>query len=236
MPVRDTKGTLNVENVLIIADDADFTRNLTGRWQMERAVPAFTQVTSELWTPAVQAGYSLTVIGPIAQARADAILSSLEAYHAAGICVTDDGSRVQQIRAAHPRILVFRQYDGWVEALVLMAGEMLKRVDLLSQLRRAEQAAASDHRHATVGRYLLEMRHSFNNALTSVLGNAELLLLEPGAVSAEVREQIDTIHSMALRMHEIMQRLSSLEAEMNCAEKSSQNETPHPSQAYAIRF
>ena len=225
-----------MENVLIIADDADFTRSLIGRWQMERAVPTFTQVTSELWTPAVQAGYGLTVLGPIAAARVDGILSSLEAHHALGIFVTDDGSRVQDVRAAHPRILVFRQYDGWVDMLVLLAGEMLKRIELLSQLRRAEQAAAGDHRHATLGRYMLEMRHSFNNALTSVLGNAELLLLEPGAVSAQVRDQIDTIHSMALRMHEIMQRLASLEAEMNCAEKSSQNETLQPSQSYAIRF
>lgn len=225
-----------MENVLIIADDADFTRSLIGRWQMERAVPTFTQVTSELWTPAVQAGYGLTVLGPVAAARVNGILSSLEAQHALGIFVTDDGARVQDVRAAHPRILVFHQYDGWVDMLVLLAGEMLKRIELLSQLRRAEQAAAGDHRHATLGRYMLEMRHSFNNALTSVLGNAELLLLEPGAVSAQVREQIDTMHSMALRMHEIMQRLSSLEAEMNCTEKSSQNETQPLSQSYAIRF
>lgn len=225
-----------MENVLIIADDADFARSLIGRWQMERAVPAFTQVTSELWTPAVQADYSLTIIGPIAAERVDSILSSLEAFHGLGVFVADDGSRVQQIRTAHPRALVFRRYDGWVDTLVLLAAEMLKRSDVLGQLRRAEEAAAGAHRHATLGRYILEMRHSFNNALTSVLGNAELLLLEPGAVSAEVRDQIDTIHSMALRMHEIMQRLSSLEAEMNCTEKSSQNETTASSQAYAVRF
>ncbi len=225
-----------MDNVLIIADDADFSRSLIGRWQMERAVPTFTQVTSELWTPAVQAGYSLTVIGPLAPSRRNSILSSLEAYHAPGIYVTDDGNQVKEIRAAHPRILVFRQYDGWVDTLVLLAAEMLRRSDVLGQLQRAEQAAADAHRHATLGRYILEMRHSFNNALTSVLGNAELLLLEPGAVSAQVRDQIDTIHSMALRMHEIMQRLSSLEAEMNCTEKSSQNETAASSQAYAIRL
>lgn len=225
-----------MENVLIIADDADFTRSLIGRWQMERAVPAFTQVTSELWTPAVQAGYGLTVLGPVARSRVDGILSSLEAHHAMGILIAEDGAQVQEVRVAHPRIVVLRQYDGWVDTLVLLGGELLKRLDVLSQLRRTEQAAAADHRHATLGRYMLEMRHSFNNALTSVLGNAELLLLEPGAVSAEVREQIDTIHSMALRMHEIMQRLSSLEAELNCAEKSSQNETLPSSHAYAARF
>jgi len=227
---------MDVENVLIIADDADFTRSLIARCQMQRSVPAFTQVTSELWSPAVQAGYGLTILGPITSTRGDGILSSLEAQHAIGIFVTDDGSRAQEVRDTHPRILVFRQYDGWVDTLVLLVGEMLKRVEALSQLRRAEQSATAEHRHATLGRYMLEMRHSFNNALTSVLGNAELLLLEPGAVSAGVREQIDTIHSMALRMHEIMQRLASLEAEMNCTEKSSQNETPYSSQALAGRL
>jgi signal transduction histidine kinase len=72
---------------------------------------------------------------------------------------------------------------------------------------------------------MLEMRHGLNNCLTSVLGNAELLLLEPGTVSGETREQIETIHTMALRMHEVMQRFSSLESEMHFAEKESHSET-----------
>jgi len=59
------------------------------------------------------------------------------------------------------------------------------------------------------------MRHNLNNALTSVLGNSDLLLLEPGSLSAQTRAQIETIRNMALRIHEIMQRFSSLEKEMN---------------------
>ena len=62
---------------------------------------------------------------------------------------------------------------------------------------------------------MLEMRHSLNNALTSVLGNSDLLLLEPGSFSAQTRAQIETIRNMTLRIHEIMQRFSSLEKEMN---------------------
>jgi hypothetical protein len=41
-----------------------------------------------------------------------------------------------------------------------------------------------------------------------------LMLLEPGTFSAGVRSQIDTIRNMALRMHEILQRFSSLEKEL----------------------
>jgi signal transduction histidine kinase len=72
---------------------------------------------------------------------------------------------------------------------------------------------------------MLEMRPSVNNALTSVLGNADLLLLEPGQASGESREQIQTIHTMALRLNEIMQRFSSLATEMRAGETDSQAET-----------
>lgn len=225
-----------MENVLIIADDADFTRTVMGRWQTERSVPEFTLVSSELWSASAQAAYGLAIVGPVSPQRLSSILAGLEAGHSPAIYIADDSGKVQEVRAAHPRVIVFRQYDGWADTLVLLGCEVLKRMDALAQLRQAEQVAAGDRRHATLGRYMLEMRHSFNNALTSVLGNAELLLLEPGAFSAEVRDQIDTIHTMALRMHEIMQRLASLEAEMNFAEKSSQNETSHSSQSYAIRY
>jgi hypothetical protein len=62
---------------------------------------------------------------------------------------------------------------------------------------------------------MLEMRHSLNNALTSALGNSDLLLLEPGSFCSQTRAQIETIRNMTLRIHEIMQRFSSLEKEMN---------------------
>lgn len=225
-----------MDNVLIIADDAEFTRTVVGRWQTERSVPEFTLVSGELWSPTAQAGYGLAIVGPVSPQRLNSILVGLGAGHSPAIYVSEDSSRALEVRAAHPRVLVFRQYDGWADTLVLLGSEVLKRMDVVAQLRHAEQVAAGDRRHATLGRYMLEMRHSFNNALTSVLGNAELLLLEPGAFSAEVRDQIDTIHTMTLRMHEIMQRLASLEAEMNFAEKSSQNETSQSSQAFAIRF
>ena len=75
---------------------------------------------------------------------------------------------------------------------------------------------------------MLEMKHSVNNALTSMLGNAELLLLEPGQLSAQSLAQIKTIHSMALRINEIMQRFSSLASEMRDASQAETEETPAP--------
>jgi signal transduction histidine kinase len=69
------------------------------------------------------------------------------------------------------------------------------------------------------------MRHTINNALTSMLGNSELLLVEPGLLSAQAREQTETIRMMALRMNEIFQRFSSLETELRYVEKQSGIET-----------
>jgi len=79
------------------------------------------------------------------------------------------------------------------------------------------------------------MRHTMNNALTSVLGNSELLLLliEPGSLSAAGRSQLETIRNMAVRLHEILQRFSSIEKEMSVIEKQAQKDAPMRTQAAA---
>ena|SRR5271168_1098976 len=84
-----------------------------------------------------------------------------------------------------------------------------------TRARSAEQACARLEREASLGRYMLEMRHGLNNALTSLLGNSDLLLLEPEGLSGHTRAQIETMRNMTLRIHEVMQRFSSLEKEMN---------------------
>ena len=224
-------SSANPGSVLIIADDAEFARTVMGRWQTERHVPSFTLLSSELWNGTRSAAYHLAIVGPVGQGRLMPLLKGLEASSAPAVCVTGDGAW-QAVRAAHPRILALRQHDDWLDALILLCGEVLRRVEAAARATRAERAAAASQRHATLGRYMIEMRHSFNNALTSVLGNAELLLLEPGALSAQAREQIDTIHNMSLRMHEIMQRFSSLESEMLFAERQSHGERKDLAHAY----
>jgi len=211
------------ETVLIISDDAEFARTVVGRWQMELMIPAFTLMGSDLPSGATRAAGSVTIVGPRVQ-RLAAILTALDASGTSIVSVTGDGD-LARLRASYPRVLFVRQTDGWCDVLVQLAGEVLRRCQANGRMQRAEQALSANHRHATLGKYMLEMRHGLNNCLTSVLGNAELLLLEPGTLSAETREQIQTIHNMALRMHEVMQRFSSLESEMQFAEKGSHSET-----------
>ncbi len=97
---------------------------------------------------------------------------------------------------------------------MLVGGECLRASRALARIQKLERDAA-------LGRFMLDSRHGLNNALTSVLGNSELLLLTPEDLSPRIGSQIETIRNMSLRIHEIMQRFSSLEKEMNIAEQQS---------------
>ncbi len=141
----------------------------------------------------------------------------------------DGGDDTSDLQGRHPQLLIVPKHDGWAETLILVSIEALRRVEATNRAQRAEHHSQACQRHAILGRYMLEMRPSVNNALTSVLGNADLLLLEPGQNSGESREQIRAIQAMALRLNEIMQRFSSLASEMRSDEKESQAETERAS-------
>jgi signal transduction histidine kinase len=203
--------------VLIISDEVDFSRRITARWQMERTVPTFTLLSGELWPRFAVDVFDVAIVGEL---RRDLLSVVLEPLHSAGqpvFCVCRDAATAQLVRDRWPRIALLRTSEPWLETLVLAAAEAVHRSRAESRARNAELACTSLERQATLGRYMLEMRHSLNNALTSVLGNSDLLLLEPGSLSAQARAQIETIRNMALRIHEILQRFSSLEKEMNVA-------------------
>jgi signal transduction histidine kinase len=129
-----------------------------------------------------------------------------------------------EARLGPPGIRTLQQQEGWLDALVLVSAEVLRLGQAMVRAHSAEQAAKSLERQAALGRYILNERHTLNNSLTSVLGNSELLLLEPGSLSATARSQIETIRNMAVRMHEILQRFSSIEKELNAVEKQAENE------------
>ncbi|MGA2979527.1 MAG: hypothetical protein ABSD76_08050 [Terriglobales bacterium] len=114
----------------------------------------------------------------------------------------------------------------WPAIAGLIGCEILRRRQAESRAREAEQACAAAQADATLGRYMLEMRTNVNNALTTVLGNAELLALEPG-LPATVQAQADTIRNMALRLHEVFRRFSSIEKELTVAARESGKKAAH---------
>ncbi len=212
-------------NVLILTDETEFARLLTACWQAERQAPGITVLGSDLWKDRKEAAHDLVVVGPLRDAKISEVLGSLDPAGAVILCAPGDSRELGQLRARYPRVVHIPLREDWTQTLLLVAGESLRRTEALRVARLAENKAAGNEQYATLGRYMTDMKHSVNNALTSMLGNAELLLLEPGQLSQQSLAQIKTIHSMALRINEIMQRFSSLASEMREAENASQAET-----------
>lgn len=228
---------LHQASVLIVSDDTAFARAVVARWQAERHVPEITVITSDVWHAGSAAGHDLVIAGPVRQGKSTAILSAIgTSAGTAAVVVTEDEKHVSALAAEYPHLIVVSMQDGWAGALILISSEALRRVEAVSRAQRAERQALESQRHATLGRYMLEMRPSVNDALTSVLGNADLLLLEPGQAAGESREQIQTIHTMALRLNEVMQRFSSLASEMRAGEKESQAETETTARGFVTRL
>jgi signal transduction histidine kinase len=211
--------------VLIISDEVDFSRRVTARWQMERSVPTFTLLSGELWPRFAVDVFDIAIVGDLRRDLLSVVLEPLHSTTQPIFCVCRDAATAQLVHERWPRISILRPSEHWLETLVIAASEAVHRARAESRARSAEQSCAALDRQATLGRYMLEMRHSLNNALTSVLGNSDLLLLEPGSLSAQTRSQIETIRNMTLRIHEIMQRFSSLEKEMNVVAQQAVNDS-----------
>jgi signal transduction histidine kinase len=217
--------------VLILTDETEFARLLTACWQAERQAPAITVLAGNLWHDHKQTPHDLVVLGPLRDAKVSDILAALDPIRAVILCAPADPRELGLLRTRYPRLVHIPLREDWAQTLLLVAGESLRRTEALRLARHSEDKAARNENYATLGRYMIDMKHSVNNALTSMLGNAELLLLEPGQLSQQSLAQIKTIHSMALRINEIMQRFSSLASEMREAENASQAETQDDSSA-----
>lgn len=224
-------STVDPLTALIISDDPEFSRAVMNRWQTERTVPAFTLTSGDVCRGTDPETFDMAVVGTVRPGILPALLATLEPSGKPVLLVCSESQSAQEVRETQPRVVVLRRHEGWLDALVLAGAEILRRCEAVARAHRAEQANTLLEREATLGRYMLEMRHTLNNALTSVLGNTELLLLEPGSLSAVARSQIETVRNMAVRMHEILQRFSSIENELSVVEKQAQKESRMKSRA-----
>jgi len=222
---------LDQASVLIVSDEAELARAVTARWQSERTVPAFTLMSSDVCLGLDPDTFQFAIAGGLRPQALSVVLEAMEAAGKRVLFVSKDMRVVQTVRDRWPGMAIVRQQENWLDTLVLVAGEILRRVNAEAEARHLEEINQLLERQAHLGRYMLEMRHTLNNTLTSVLGNSELLLLEPGSLSAGARSQIETIRNMSLRMHEILQRFSSLEKELTVVDRQAEKESGAKSQA-----
>lgn len=220
-------------NVLIVCDDLQFSQQILERWRSARNAPAFTTADSSRFEQIDDSSFDLAIVGELRPETISPVLRTLDSL---GKPVIFLSKSAEPRSDEYTRVVLLPQVERWVDMLIPLGTEVLRRVEAVSRAERAEQMSALLRCHATLGQYVIDMRHTMNNALTSVLGNAELLLLEPGAFSAGVRSQIDTIRNMALRLHEILQRFSSLEKELTFVEKQAAKEKLSDTRAAAVGF
>jgi hypothetical protein len=231
--------TSNRPTVLILANDPAFSREVTAHWPQDPAPnsdgPEFIVLDEGLSAGLQGSNYDLAIADasfveknrdsklhrrkPLNKRLNKDLKQSLVAAAKPAIIIHCDPSR--DIYNIQGGILELRRELGiWPAFAGLVGREILRRSYAESRAREAERTCTTAQSEATLGRYMVEMRTNVNNALTTVLGNAELLAHEAG-LPASVQAQADTIRNMALRLHEIFQRFSSIEKELNVAARES---------------
>ncbi len=202
--------------VAIITDDAAFANALTRRWLTEREVPAFVLVQGDSDFQNTL-DFDLAVAVRLAPENLAAAVNSLNATNKPAILV----SSLNGNSPHGPKLTVLPEVLEWPNLVVLVSQQMLQRERSKQELNRFQQTIAELERDASLGRFMLEVRHNLNNALTSVLGNSDLILLDAEQLPATLRQQVETIRNMSMRMNEIMHRFSSLQKEMQLMEEQS---------------
>jgi hypothetical protein len=210
--------------ILIVSDDSEFVRSLVSRWRRVNNSPIITAVSSGVSGQASSSGYEIVVVGPL---RERVALPAGPAVHSDSVvCAVGDPESLEAVRAVHSDWILLPECPGWAGILFSIAGEVLRRTAAEKRAREAEITNLSQKRYGLLGKSLLEARPGMVNALTSLLGNADLILLSEEPLPVHCREPVRTIHTMALRLNEIVQRLTSIENEMELSERKSHLETP----------
>ena len=238
------RQSMNRPTVLILGSDPAFSRELTANWPEDARMgdaPEFTVLHEGLSRDLQGSHYDLAIAdassvehnrsGEKSKRRAaekSRLQDLKEALVAAGkpaiLIHSDrfDSGHLQPELGGDfycldgPVLELRREPAFWAALTGLIGREILRRRQAESRASEAEKICAASEAEATLGRYMVEMRTNVNNALTTVLGNAELLAHEPG-LPAKVAAQADAVRNMALRLHEVFQRFSSLEKELTVA-------------------
>lgn len=192
--------------ILIISEQPEFIRAISTRWRQERKAPAL------LFNDVQPGRFDLAIVGH------DQISESLQRTGAPII-------HVSQTRDTSAAVLSIPEFDGWPDLVIAVAKQILEYQALASELASLSESKSQLEGEAALGRYVLEMRHNLNNAITSILGNSELMLMDAENVPPSVRLQVETIRNMGMRMNEILQRFTSLQKEMLLGEQQRRRKT-----------
>jgi signal transduction histidine kinase len=127
--------------------------------------------------------------------------------HLAGAPVSgDDGVRGVLILARRAGQAPDHTEHTLLEAAAALVGTRLNRARLADLLERAKGQLMDVTRLAAVGELVPGVTHEVNNALTTVLGHTQLLLMRPD-VGEHLRQRLELVASEGTRMARLIQNL-----------------------------
>jgi signal transduction histidine kinase len=229
-----TTMRLTRPTVLILSTNPAFAREIAAHWPADSNAPEFTVLEQALFRDLAGANYDLAIADATSPEHFSDLKRALVAAAKPAILIHSELHSDRPLAFVPKRKLPNaenavvelsrRMVEGekllWPMMTGLVGREILRRCQAEARAVDAGTVCAAAQAEATLGRYIAEMRHNINNALTSVLGNAELLTLE-SRLPANVLSQAETILNMALRLHEVFRRFVSLEEELSVAARQS---------------
>jgi len=220
--------------ILILSANPAFAREIAAHWPADPNAPELTVLEQGLFRERVGGNYDLAIADAHSAELRAGLRQALAAAGKPAILVHSDDSfgSSPSPQFTNPCEAVIElssrvthdEKSLWPVMAALLGREIVRRCHAEARARDAEMVCEAAQTEATLGRYISEMRHNVNNALTSVLGNAELLTLEPG-LPPNVLTQAETILNMALRLHEVFCRFASIEKELSVASRQSGKQT-----------
>ena len=80
----------------------------------------------------------------------------------------------------------------------------------ITEQKNLRQLLVKAERLAAIGQVGIAMRHEINNPLTTIIGNAELLLDRLEGAEGELKKRLEVVLDNALRISEIVKRLQGI--------------------------
>lgn len=203
---------MNRPAVVIISDEPEFAAVATRRWLAERSVPSFI-LSDSADGNFIDAKFELAIVGGVSTDSLGPIFQTLMTAGKPVIHVLDIKGHTRR------EVISIARVQGWPDLVITIAQQIFERARVEAELESLREKNTNLEQQAALGRYMLDVRHNLNNALTSILGNSDLMLLDAPGLQPTPRAQVETIRNMAMRLNEIMQRFSSLQKEMQLIEQ-----------------
>ncbi|HID55631.1 TPA: hybrid sensor histidine kinase/response regulator [Candidatus Poribacteria bacterium] len=88
--------------------------------------------------------------------------------------------------------------------------ELSARVKASLRMKKLQDRVIKAERLAAVGALVVTMSHEINNPLTGIIGNCQIILKNADSIPPKMRERVQSIMDMAVRISRVLQKAANL--------------------------